>query len=320
MDVARLVVRVGANITELERGLSEASRRVREFAGQRVEDGDLGRSMERIGQEAREAGQQVREFVRQRVHGDLGRSLQRLGQGAREAGQRLALGVTAPLMGLGAAAVKIAADFEQTMDILQATSGATAEQMGKLDQLARELGSDLTLPGTSAKDAAEAMLELSKGGLTLADTMAAAKGVLQMSAAAQVSNARAAEIAVNALSAFRLAGSEATRVADLLAAAANSSSAEIAHIADGLQMSASVFAMAGVPIEDLATALSLMANAGIKGSGRARRSSRCCCRCRRPRIRPPSSWRRLESASTTRRGRCCRCGRSSSSLPRRWAG
>lgn len=266
MDVARLIVRVGANITELERGLSEASRRVREFAGQRVEDGDLGRSLERIGQEAREAGQQVREFVRQRVDGDLGRSLQRLGQGAREAGQRLALGVTTPLVGLGAAAVKIAADYEQAMNVLQATSGATAEQMRQLDNLAQELGSDLTLPGTSAKDAAEAMLELSKGGLTLADTMAAAKGVLQMSAAAQVSNARAAEIAVNALSAFRLAGSEATRVADLLAAAANSSSAEIAHIADGLQMSASVFAMAGVPIEDLVNALSLMANAGIKGS------------------------------------------------------
>ena len=103
MDVARLVVRVGANITELERGLSEARRRVREFAGQRVEDGDLGRSLERIGQEAREAGQQVREFAKQRVDLDLGRSLQRLGQGAREAGQRLALGVTAPLMGLGAA-------------------------------------------------------------------------------------------------------------------------------------------------------------------------------------------------------------------------
>ena len=240
--MARLVVRVGANIDELKRGLGEARRQVREFAGQRVEDGDLGRSLERIGQEAREAGQQVREFVRQRVDGDLGRSLQRLGQGAREAGQRLALGVTTPLVGLGAAALKIAADYEQSMNILQATSGATAEQMGKLDQLARELGSDLTLPGTSAKDAAEAMLELSKGGLTLADTMAAAKGVLQMSAAAQVSNARAAEITVNALSAFRLAGSDATRVADLLAAAANSSSAEIEHIADGLQMSASVFA------------------------------------------------------------------------------
>ena len=76
MDVARLIVRVGANITELDRGLSEASRRVREFAGQRVDMGELGRS------------------------------LQRLGKGAREAGKRLTLGVTTPLMGLGAAAVK----------------------------------------------------------------------------------------------------------------------------------------------------------------------------------------------------------------------
>ncbi len=236
MDVARLIVRVGANITELERGLSEASRRVREFAGQRVDMGELGRS------------------------------LQRLGEGAREAGQRLTLGVTAPLMGLGAAAVKIAADYEQAMNVLQATSGATAEQMRQIDAVARQLGADLTLPGTSAADAAKAMLELSKGGLTLSDTMAAARGVLQLSAAAQVENARAAEITVNALSAFGLAGSEATRVADLLAAAANTSSAEIEQIADGLQMSAAVFAKAGVPIEDLSTALAMMANAGIKGS------------------------------------------------------
>jgi TP901 family phage tail tape measure protein len=102
--------------------------------------------------------------------------------------------------------------------------------------------------------------------LDINEVMAAAKGVLQMSAAGQLGNAEAAEITANALNVFNLEGSEAVRVADLLAAAANSSSGEVRDMADALQMSASVFATAGMEIEELVAGISLMSNAGIQGS------------------------------------------------------
>lgn len=180
-----------------------------------------------------------------------------------------AVGITAAAAAVVAgitAVVKPAADVEQQLDVLQATTGATSEEMKQLADLAKALGADLALPGTSSKDAAEAMTELAKGGLAVNDVLGASKGVLQLAAAGQLSNASAAEITANALNAFNLAGTEATRVADLLAGAANSASGTVFDMADSLKMSAAVFAAAGIPIEDLVTQIALLAQNGIQGS------------------------------------------------------
>ncbi len=169
-------------------------------------------------------------------------------------------------VGAGKDALGGAMDLESALNLLQAQSGATDAQMAAVQKTALALGADLTLPATSAGDAALAMLELGKAGLSVDQAMAAAKGTLQLAAAGALSEAEAAETAANALNMFGLQGDEATRVANLLAAAANSSSAEVRDIADSLQMSGSVAAAAKMPIEDLVTAISQMANAGIKGS------------------------------------------------------
>lgn len=192
-------------------------------------------------------------------------SLTRFGQSATGLGTSL-LPMSAAAGAVGVSALKMAADYETAMNLLEASTGASALEMQQLGDMAVALGADITLPGTSAKDAADAMLELSKAGLSVNDTMAAAKGVLQMSAAAQIGNAQAAEITANALNMFGMAGDQATAVADLLAAGANKSSADITDMADALKMSGSVAAMAGVGLQDVTTAIALMANQGIKGS------------------------------------------------------
>lgn len=198
--------------------------------------------------------------------GSISSRLDGFASSAARVGAVLTAGITAPMALIGRQAMNLAAQFDANMNVLQATSGATAEQIESLRAEAEALGADLTLPATSAADAAEAMLELSKAGLSVNDTMAAARGVLQLSAAGNLSNAAAAEIAANALNAFGLEGKEAERVADLLAAAANASSGEVADMADSLKMASAVAKSANIPIEDVVTAISLMANAGVKGS------------------------------------------------------
>ena len=203
-----------------------------------------------------------------RASGPLGgvkTALQGFGSAATKAGQDL-LPLSAGAAVVAGSALLMAADYETSMNVLQAQSGATTTEMAALDAMAIALGADMALPGTSAADAAEAMLELSKAGLSVNDTLAASHGVLLLSAAGQLSNAEAAKITANALNVFGLAGSEATNVANLLAAAANASSADVRGIADSLQMVGSVAAMAGLPIKDTTTAIALMANAGIAGS------------------------------------------------------
>jgi TP901 family phage tail tape measure protein len=169
--------------------------------------------------------------------------------------------------------VKLAGDFDQTMSVLRATSNATAEDMGLVSAKAKSLGADLTLPATSAVDAGKAMLELSKAGFTVVEAMDAAKGVLQLAAAAQITEARAAEINANAINAFNLEAKDSIFVSDLLAASANASSIDATDMADTYKMAAAVFSNFQGPVVgakqsiiDLTTAAAMLGNAGIKGS------------------------------------------------------
>lgn len=126
-------------------------------------------------------------------------------------GTILSAAITAPLVGLGKKALGVATDYQSSMNLFQAVSGATVDQMKAVDKLAIALGADMSLPATSAADAATAMTELAKAGLSVEDSLSAARGVLQLSAAGAISNARAAEIASNALNAFRLKGDQTSQ-------------------------------------------------------------------------------------------------------------
>lgn len=162
--------------------------------------------------------------------------------------------------------VGVAGDFEQTLNVLGATSGATAADLDRVAEKAKELGADMSLPATSAQDAAEVMLELSKAGLTVQESMDAAKGALQLSAAAQVDAATAANITAGALNAFGLEASDAVRVADLLAAGANASAASMTDLSQGLNQAGFAFHAAGLPVEDLVTSLAALTNVGLTGA------------------------------------------------------
>lgn len=166
--------------------------------------------------------------------------------------------------GFAAETVTSAGDFQQGMNILQAVTGATSKQMDVLSDKAIALGNDLTLPNVSAKDAADAMVELGKAGLGVNDILGASKGVLEAATAGNIDFSKAAQLVANALLAFKLPGTQAVHVADLLAGAANASSLEVEDVGLALQQAGAQAKLAGVPLEDTVTAIAEMANQGIK--------------------------------------------------------
>lgn len=161
---------------------------------------------------------------------------------------------------------QIGVSFDQQMNSLAAVSQATGAQLDAVRAKAQELGSDTSLTGTSANDAAAAMTELAKGGFTVEQSMSAARGTLQLAAAAQVDAATAATIQSQALQAFSLQAEDAGRVSDILAGAANASSAEMTDVAAALQQAGTVSNQFGVSIDDATTSIAMLANAGITGS------------------------------------------------------
>lgn len=181
-------------------------------------------------------------------------------------GVGLTASITLPLAGATAAIIATGSQTETALNRLQGTSGATTDQMERVRATARELGKDLTLPNTSAKDAALAMLELNKGGLSVEQSMDAARGTIQLAKAALIGEAQAATITADALNTFNLGGDQAVRVADLLAGSASASSGEVTDMASALAQAGAVARGANVSIEDTVTAISLLAKNGIKGS------------------------------------------------------
>lgn len=157
-------------------------------------------------------------------------------------------------------------DFEKTMNTLSGVTGASADVMQRFRDTAKALGNDMTLSNTSAADAAQAMTELAKAGFSVDESITAAKGTLQLAAAAQVDAGKAAEIQANALLAFGLKADYAAKAADVLSNAANASSAEITDVAQALQSGGAVANQFGLKLEDTAAAIGLLANNGIKGS------------------------------------------------------
>lgn len=171
----------------------------------------------------------------------------------------------AALIGLGMATAS-AGDLQSSLSQLRQASGATSDQMKQLTDKARQLGKDIDLPGVTASKAAEAMTELAKAGLSVKDTVDASKGVMSLAKAGNLEYAEAATIAASALNAFNMRGSDATKVADALAAGANASQADLGDLALGLQQSATVAKQFKLSINDNVTALALFANNGIRGS------------------------------------------------------
>lgn len=119
---------------------------------------------------------------------------------------------------LGVAAVRMAADFDAGMSTVQANTGASADEMSLLRQAAIDAGASTVY---SATDAADAINELGKAGMSTSDILSGGlNGALDLAASDGMEVAEAAELMSSAMAQFNLTGADATRIADALAAGA----------------------------------------------------------------------------------------------------
>jgi phage-related protein/HPt (histidine-containing phosphotransfer) domain-containing protein len=195
--------------------------------------------------------------------GTLGSSNDRTAATLQKTGLALA-GVGTIAFAAFGVAVNSAADFEKGISAIGAVSGATEEQLDGVREKALQLGADTKF---SASEAATAMEELVKAGISVDDVISgAADATVALAAAGEVSLPEAATVAANAMNQFGLSAEELPHVADLIAGAANASAIDVSQFAQSLQQSGAVANLVGVDFEDLTTLIAAMGNAGIAGS------------------------------------------------------
>ena len=178
-------------------------------------------------------------------------------------GGTLTKNLTVPLVGAGAAAVTVAANFDAGMSKVQAISGATGEELVKLRDKAREMGSKTKF---SASEAADAMSYMAMAGWKTGDMLDGIEGIMNLAAASGEDLATTSDIVTDALTAFGLKASDSAHFSDILAAASSNANTNVSLMGETFKYVAPVAGALGISAEDTAEAVGLMANAGIKGS------------------------------------------------------
>ncbi|HEY8390101.1 MAG TPA: phage tail tape measure protein [Clostridia bacterium] len=178
-------------------------------------------------------------------------------------GSKLTASLTVPIAALGNKIVSLSKDFEQSMANAGSVSNATAEELARMKDIAREMGAKTVF---SASDAADALYYMASAGYKVDQMASAIEPTLNLASATQNDLAFTTDTVVAALNQFGLKAESADRVANVFAAAIGYSQATLDNLGTSMSYVGPVAHSLGYSIEETSGALSVLYNAGYDGS------------------------------------------------------
>jgi len=195
--------------------------------------------------------------------GDVKKQMRQTTGNLTQMGKSLSMSLTAPILGLGALAVKAASDFEFSMAKVQAVSKFTGAEMEKLESQAQELGATTS---RSASDVASLQLELAKLGMSSTEIEQMTESVLSLSIAFDQELGETARVVGATLNQFGLDASESGRIADNMATLFGSSALDLEKFDTAMRTVGPTANAMGLSVEEAGAALGILVNAGVDAS------------------------------------------------------
>lgn len=153
--------------------------------------------------------------------------------------------------------------FTDMMARVQAVTSATADEAERMSTQARSVAASTIF---TAREAADAMLQLGMSGMSVGQTMTALEPTLRLASIGMMTAGQAADIATNTMNQFGLSAGQITQVVDDLATAANNANTTVTQVGNALSYVGPAASAANVPIETAIASIQVLANAGIKAS------------------------------------------------------
>lgn len=155
--------------------------------------------------------------------------------------------------------------FDKQMSGTQAILGLDKgdAKLAAIRQQARDIGATTAF---SPGDVARTQTTLARSGYKADDVLAATGSTVNLSLAAGVDIAEAADIITNMQSAFNLPTTEIQRVADVMTKGFTSSNTGLVELGEAMKYVAPIAEAAGASIESTTSMLGVLADNGIKGS------------------------------------------------------
>ena len=205
-----------------------------------------------------------------------------LGKSLAIGGAGMTAAVTVPLKKAAEAIYESGSGFDAQMSKVFAIAGKSvtenAEVMDALRKKALEMGSETQF---TAVEAGEAMEYMAMAGWKSEEMLSAIGPILDLAAAAGADLGTTSDIVTDAMTAFGYAATDTVKVvingterevnavehfADVLAAASSNSNTNVTMLGESFKFAAPLAGALGYSVDDVAIALGLMANNGIKSS------------------------------------------------------
>lgn len=193
-----------------------------------------------------------------------GREFQKVGQQIGDIGKTMSAAITLPVLGMGVAVTKTAADFESAMNRVSISTGATGKALAQLSDLAQQIGRDTVY---SATEAADAIDMLAKAGVSAEDILGgAARAAVDLAAAAGSELDPAASAITDSMAQFKLTVQDLPRVVNQITGAVNESKLDFSDYTLALGQAGGVAANLGVSFNDFNTVLAATSPLFASGS------------------------------------------------------
>ena len=225
-QVGSAYVEIGAKINGLERGLKDANRQFEAFA-----------------QGADKNAAQV------------GAKFQALGKSMTSVGRKMTLGLTLPIVGIGTAAFKMAADFERSMSKITGLVGISRTEVAKMrgDVLKLSKGT-----GKSASELADGLFVITSAGLRGSEAMDALNASAKAGAAGLGQTNDIARSVAGAMNAYGSEVLDAAKATDIIVATARAGNFETSQLAGALGRVLPFAKQAGASLEQVGGAVALL--------------------------------------------------------------
>lgn len=169
-------------------------------------------------------------------------------------------------LGLGSfftSMVNAGRSFEDAMARVKAVSNAASADFKKMRDEAIKMGANTKY---SATEAANALENLTRNGLSAADATAALSKNLEFAQANSIDLAMGADILTNTMNEFGLKVSDLGKISDTLSSTAAHSATNVELLGEALTNAAPLAQNCGIGIQETNAALGTLANVGIKGA------------------------------------------------------
>ena len=191
---------------------------------------------------------------------EAGDQITKGGQAITKVGDTLTKTVTAPLVGVGTAAVKMASDYENALAKVSTIADTSAVPMERMSKAITDLSNET---GIAATDVADAVYNAISAGQDTADAVNFVSNATKLARAGFADTASATDILTTALNAYGLEASEVSRVSDVLITTQNLGKTTVAELASQMGRAIPTAKAQGVSIENLAAMYAVLTANGI---------------------------------------------------------